>query len=873
MTQYTIPLGDPQATLEVAGGKGSSLARLIANGLPVPEGFHVTTAAYRQFVAQAGLQARIMEALKTANPAQPATLEAASQSIRDLFTQAEMPPEITGAVVQSYASLPGAAPIVAVRSSATAEDLPGLSFAGQQETYLNVQGTAAVLEAVKRCWASLWTARAIGYRAQHKIDQETISLAVVVQLLVPAEAAGIMFTANPITGARHQATISAAWGLGEATVGGLVTPDTLTVDKATGAVLSRRTATKEVMTVPVTAEDGEEMGTEEQPVPEELRNVPVLSDSQAAELARLGVEIEELYERPMDIEWALLDGRFAILQARPITALPEPPTDWPLPKPKGQYMRASIVDLMPDPLSPLFATLGLAAINGALQRLVQEMFKAPPETLPEDVMLTINGYAYMTVSYTPKQWWLMLTRMVPSFRRMLRTGVQYWREVAHPQYVETVERWQARSLPDLSATELLRGIQEVLTVATDHLGALMVSTMGPSAGSEGLFTRVYERIIRREGDPDAPTFLLGFDSIPIRSEKALYDLAQWCRERAPLAAYLTDTPTAQIVAQLAGEHPPAELDAGDWQAWRRRFRDHLDCYGYAIYTLDFGWPLPMDDPAPILETLKLFIIGQGRSPYERQQTFAKRREQAVQATLARLKGIKRWVFQKTLNLAQSLVPLREDGIAEIGLGYPLLRQMLRELGRRFAKAGAIEQPEDIFWLEASEVEEMTATLDQGETLPDHRPVVKERQAAWRAAKRATPPPQVPFKGKYLGMSIETWVPARADEQTGDVIKGVGASPGRVTAPARVLHGPEDFYQMQPGDILVAGITTPAWTPLFAMAAGVVTDVGGPLSHGSIVAREYGIPAVLGTGVATKRIRSGQIITVDGSAGLVNLAGG
>ncbi|GAG43054.1 unnamed protein product, partial [marine sediment metagenome] len=209
----------------------------------------------------------------------------------------------------------------------------------------NVQGAAAVLGAVQRCWASLWTARAIGYRARHDIDQGTVSLAVVVQFLVPAEAAGIMFTANPVSGARDQAIITAAWGLGEAIVGGMVTPDTLTVDQATGQMLARETADKQVMTMRVNG------GTEEQPVPEELKDVPVLSDQQAADLARLGVQIENLYGMPMDIEWTLADGAFAIVQARPITALPEPeaapPTEWPMPDPKGKYVRASIINLMP----------------------------------------------------------------------------------------------------------------------------------------------------------------------------------------------------------------------------------------------------------------------------------------------------------------------------------------------------------------------------------------------------------------------------------------------------------------------------------------------------------------------------------------------
>ncbi len=253
--EYILSLADSRATLELTGGKGAALARLSQAGLPVPDGFHVTTAAYLDFVAENRLQERTLAlaseaALALDDPAHYATLEAASRAIQDLFQQAAMPVAIEAAIVLAYTGLPGEVPRVAVRSSATAEDLPGLSFAGQQETYLNVHGIHPLLESVKSCWASLWTVRAISYRAQHGIRSEELSLAVVVQRLVRAGASGVMFTANPANGRRDQVMITAAWGLGEAIVGGLVTPDTLTVHKASGQVIERKTARKEVETVP-----------------------------------------------------------------------------------------------------------------------------------------------------------------------------------------------------------------------------------------------------------------------------------------------------------------------------------------------------------------------------------------------------------------------------------------------------------------------------------------------------------------------------------------------------------------------------------------------------------------------------------------------
>ncbi len=317
--EYVLPLADPNATLADVGGKGVGLARLANAGLPVPDGFHVTTEAYRRFVAENDLPPRLFAALQGVEARQPMTFQAASRVIGDLFANAPMPQDIADAITRAYANLGHPPPPVAVRSSATAEDLPDLSFAGQQETFLNIQGAAATQDAVKRCWASLWTPRAIGYRTQHNLDHRAVALAVVVQILVHADAAGITFTANPVTGARDQIVINAAWGLGEAIVSGHVTPDTLVVDKASGRVIERDLADKQVMTVRV------EGGTAEQPVPEHLRRAPTLSDEQVVELARLGAQIEKLYGTPMDIEWARAENKFAIVQARPITTLTEPP--------------------------------------------------------------------------------------------------------------------------------------------------------------------------------------------------------------------------------------------------------------------------------------------------------------------------------------------------------------------------------------------------------------------------------------------------------------------------------------------------------------------------------------------------------------------
>ena len=281
--------------------------------------------------------------------------------------------------------------------------------------------------------------------------------------------------------------------------------------------------------------------------------------------------------------------------------------------------------------------------------------------------------------------------------------------------------------------------------------------------------------------------------------------------------------------------------------------------------------MPADDPAPLLETLRFYLRGEGADPYRRQQMSADRREQQTEAAQRRLDPLRARAFTRMLHWAQRVAPLREDALGDVGLAWPQMRRMLQELGRRLVAGGVLETPEDVYWLSRDEVLAAAEAAESGGP-PRSRPkTIARRKALWRGQYRVTPPQMLP-EATWMRV-FDNMMPATMADQSGDVLTGIGASAGRVTAPARVLGGPQEFGQMRPGDVLVASITTPAWTPLFAMASAVVTDIGGPLSHSSIVAREYGIPAVLGTAVASRRITSGQSITVDGDAGKVVLGTG
>ncbi len=855
MLPIILSLSAIEATLETVGGKGMSLAKLTRAGLPVPGGFHITTEAYWRFVSENSLQPRILQALHEVDASDPAALEPVARQIGGFFAEGHIPAEVAQAISTAYAELCKAQPAtedqkaVAVRSSATAEDLPGASFAGQQETYLNIRGERAVLEAVKRCWASLWTARAMAYRARQGIAPDEVALAVVVQELVFAEAAGVLFTANPVNGRRDELMITAAWGLGEAIVSGAVTPDTITVNKSTGRLVRRETAEKQVMTVRT------DTGTNEQPVSERLKKAPVLNDARVKELARLGLEIEQLYAAPMDIEWALAGGKFASLQARPVTALPEPPLDWPIPVAKAILTRASLAELLPDPVSPLFATLAVPIAERASLEMMKNV--GGIDNPDSYIMTVVNGYFYLGFKMTIKMIWTMLVMSGTAFRRMLTTGKQRW-AVALQKYQALVSTWQERDLSQMASQTLLDGVREVFMEIADYYTVVQTGLIPMSTVSETTFTNIYKMMVKRKSDALASTFLLGSDSQALRADKSLFDLATWAKEQPAIQEALQGEPAKRLCQQLS------ETGGGEaWDMFRRRFAAYLAEYGHTIYDLDFAKPLPADDPLPLVEALKGFLDGTASNPYQRQKQALERREELERAVVKRLDPLRRKVFLKLLKWAQDCAPLREDGIAGIGLGQPQIRKMLAELGRRLTGAGVIRTPEDIYWLEASEVQDTAATLDQGGRLDSHAAAVEERKSNWQTMRKIVPPNVLP-KNSFLARFVPS------DEQHGDILKGTGASAGKVTARACVLRGPEEFGRMQPGDVIVAVITTPAWTPLFARASAVVTDIGGPLSHSSIVAREYGIPAVLGTGVATRRIRDGQTVTVDGNAGTVRL---
>jgi pyruvate,water dikinase len=530
-----------------------------------------------------------------------------------------------------------------------------------------------------------------------------------------------------------------------------------------------------------------------------------------------------------------------------------------------------VIELLPDPLSPLFATLAVPPWNKGYQKLTALIGFG--RAMPAEFLVTINDYAYYDATqFAGFRTLLAMPRVLATAFRWLARAEDRWAREARPSYQAVVFAWAARDLRAAAATELLDGARAIVQSAADHYLTIQSGILPVSYTSEMIFTGFYKRLVQRSDDPPALTFLLGFDSAPILAEKSLYDIATWTRSREDLAGYITGASGAEIAAAYRSLAAPT-TDAEAWREFCGQFARHLERFGHTIYDLDFAKALAADEPAPLFETLKYFLTGAARSPHERQSQTAEAREQATELLLSRLKGLRRRWFTRLLRWAQRYAPLREDALADVGLGWPLMRRMLHELARRLLAAGSVSGLEDVFWLKLEEATAAARCLDANQSPEKYQHAIANRRAAWERYRRVTPPIVLPIKGgaRFWGIDFSRWMPARTDQPAGDTLRGIGTSPGRVTGVARVIHGPSEFDQMRPGDILTAKITTPAWTPLFAMASGIVADVGGPLSHSSIVAREYQIPAVLGTGLATERIRSGQRITVDGDLGLVIIA--
>lgn len=896
-----LPLASPAATLETAGGKGANLARLLAAGLPVPDGFVLPVSAYRAFVSQHNLARTIDATLAGLDAGNSWALEAASASIRAGFANGAVAPALRAALAGSYRRL--GEPPVAVRSSATAEDLPDLSFAGQQDTFLNVRGLDALCAAVVQCWSSLWTARAIGYRARNGIDQRSVALAVVVQAMAPAQASGVLFTANPLTGRRTETVIDATLGLGEALVSGQVEPDHYVIDPARGAILHKTLGAKGTV---ISARLGGGTVTEQQ----DNRAVSAIPDAVALELAALGSRVQALYASPQDIEWAWDGDRLYLLQARAITSLYPLPDGMPMTPLQVMFAFAAVQGIF-EPMTPLGQDTIKLVLSGA-----RGVFGLSPDFGRQQVIVSAGERLYIncTAVLSNRIGREVLPRIIraidpgvaqafgaaihdprlapsgPPLRRdslrrilgfllpMLRRIVRIWRDPAAARrdlarnmdvaLADGAER--AAATGDLW-TDYTRRID--LLLATGNLFPDLIVPQGVAAVVAGMapffgvLQRFADEAAAESGQPEVALLPLKIArslpyNVTTEMDLALWQAALIIRGDEESAQMFASIPAADLAQDyLAGRLPPVAQMA---------VAIFLHQYGMrGPGEIDIGRSRWREQPEPLMQTLQsyLAITDPQAAPdvvFSRGAGEAAAAVQQLAAAVARTLGgpIKARLVRWAAMRYRALGGLREAPKFFAVRMLGLIRQGLLESGAALAAAGLIDQPDDLFYLYVAELQEIAALREVSPTL---RSAIAERRARHERELRRKQLPRVLFSD---GTACYEGVRAAANAASAaNAIVGDGVSPGVVEGIVHVVFNPAGA-QLAPGEILVCPGTDPAWTPLFLAAGGLVTEVGGMMTHGSVVAREYGIPAVVGVHEATTRLHSGQRIRVDGSAGMI-----
>ncbi|MFF7308901.1 rifamycin-inactivating phosphotransferase [Streptomyces sp. NPDC008137] len=860
--QYVWDLQEVDETRgSVVGGKAAHLGVLSQiEGVRVPAGFCVTTDAFRRIMAEAPSVDEQIDRLARVNPDDRDAIRTLSAEIRRTIEGTAVPDDLAAAITSPLTRL-GEQAAYAVRSSATAEDLPTASFAGQQDTYLNVVGPTAILQHISRCWASLFTERAVTYRQRNGIDHRTVHMAVVVQRMVFPRAAGILFTADPMTGHRRVATVDAGFGLGEALVSGLVNPDVFRVRD--GEIVSKAIAAKERA---VQALPGG--GTREVAIDSLRQELPALTDAQVVRLVELGRRIEAYFGRPQDIEWCLVDDEFQIVQSRPITTL------FPVPETGDQenhvYVSVGHQQMMTDPMKPLglsmWQLMAMVPMHEAGGRLFVDVTRRLASPASRAGLLDVIGKGD-PLTRDALETVLDRDDFVPSLPdagpgRPPADGASAPIETDPAVVTELIERSQesvAALERDIRTKTgpalfdfLLEAFEEHKRVLSDPL-----SMQAIMAGMEATWW-LNEKLLEWLGEKNAADTLTlsAPDNVTSEMGLALLDVADVIR------------PYPELVTFLQGVDDEGFLDelpklAGGTEA-RDAIEVYLDRYGMrCVGEIDITRPRWRERPTTlvpvILDNVRNFEPGAAERRFEEGRQKARQKEQDVLSRLRALPDGERKADEakRMIDRVRTFIGYREYpkyGIVSRCFVYK--RALLAE-AERLVRAGVLSEKEDIFHLTFQELHDVVRSHQVDDRL------VQQRKEAFRSYQALTPPRVLTSDGEALTGAY------RRDDVPAGALIGLPVSAGTIEGRARVILDMADA-DLEAGDILVTSFTDPSWSPLFVGIAGLVTEVGGLMTHGAVIAREYGLPAVVGVERATRLIRDGQRIRVHGTDGYIEI---
>ncbi|MFG1656736.1 rifamycin-inactivating phosphotransferase [Micromonospora chersina] len=860
--RYVLGLQEVDETrVAVVGGKGAHLGALARiDGLRVPAGFCVTTEAFRRVLADAPSIDDRLDQLARLNPDDREAISTLSADIRRTIEGTPLPHDVAAAITRALTEL-GAEAAYAVRSSATAEDLPTASFAGQQDTYLNVIGPAAILRHVSRCWASLFTERAVTYRQRNGIDHRAVHMAVVVQKMVFPRAAGVLFTADPVTSNRRVASVEASFGLGEALVSGLVNADAYRVRD--GEIIDRAIATKRLAVHALPAG-----GTQEQAIAPERQDQPALTDAQVVRLVQLGRRIEAHFGHPQDIEWCLVDDGFQVVQSRPITTL------FPIPETgDGEnhvYLSVGHQQMMTDAMKPLGLSMwkmtAMAPMHEAGGRLFVDVTRLLASPASRDGFLEMAG------------------RGDPLTRDALETVID------RGDFIPSLPD-QAPPRPPAGGTpapiETDPAIVADLIARSEASVAALRRDIGTRSGP-ALFDFLLDAFAEQKrllSDPRSmQAIMAGMDatwwlndqleawlgeknaadtltlSAPhnITSEMglALLDVADVIRPHPEVVAFLQEVEDESFLDEMA--KLPGGPEARD------AIGAYLDRYGMrCVGEIDITRPRWSERPRTlvpvILDNVRNFEPGESTRRFEQGRQEAAKKEQDVLERLRALPDGQRKADEtkRMIDRVRTFIGYREYPKYAIISRYLVYKRALLEEAERLVRAGVLRAQEDIFYLTFAELHDVVRTHQA-----DHQ-LIRRRKDEFRWHQTLTPPRVLTSEGEGIaGAYRRDGVPAGA-------LVGLPVSGGIVEGRARVILDLAEA-DLGPGDILVTPYTDPSWSPLFVAVEGLVTEVGGLMTHGAVIAREYGLPAVVGVEGATRLIRDGQRIRVHGTDGYVEI---
>jgi pyruvate,water dikinase len=850
-----------QTQVAVVGGKGAHLGELSRiEGIRVPAGFCVTTDAFQRIMAEAPSLDDWLERLSRLKPDDREAIRALSLGVRRTIEGIAIPDDLATAITRSLARL-GEQAAYAVRSSATAEDLPTASFAGQQDTYLNVVGPAAILQHVSRCWASLFTERAVTYRLRNGFDQRKVHMAVVVQQMVFPQAAGILFTADPVTGNRKVASVEASFGLGEALVSGLVNADVYKVRD--GEVVVRTIGTKHLA-----IHASPTGGTQERAIEPERQEQPALTERQVVRLVQLGRRIEAHFGRPQDIEWCLVEDDFQIVQSRPITTL------FPIPETSdGEnhvYVSVGHQQMMTDPMKPLGLSFWqmttprpMAEAGG---RLFVDVTQVLASTASRAGLLGALGKSDPLIRDALET---VLDRgdFIPSRPDegpgWAPPGAGSSAIETDPAIVTELIAHSQASLADLKRDIRTKSGAALLDFILAHIQELKRVQFDPRsmqvimAGMEATWW-LNDQLQAWLGEKNAADTLT--QSVPhnVTSEMglALLDVADAIRPYPDVVDFLQHVEDDGFLDELP------KL-AGGREA-RDAIRAWLDKYGMrGVGEIDITRPRWSERPTMLVPILlghvQNFAAGAAERRFEQGRQEARKKEEEL---LERLRALpdgeqKAEETKRMIDRVRTFAGYREYPKYGMVSRYFVYKQALLEEAERLVQAGVLREKEDIFYLRFDELHDVVRTHQVDDQL------IRRRKEAFTSYRALTPPRVLTSDGEAVAGSY------RRDDLPAGALVGLPVSAGTIEGRARVIL---DLAKanLEPGDILVTAYTDPSWTPLFVAIKGLVTEVGGLMTHGAVIAREYGLPAVVGVEHATRLIRDGQRIRVHGTDGYVEI---